>query len=81
MHEVVSLAVTRLAVSRSEQLTAAGLDPRAMFNAGLFKQRDNGGHYDAFRDAVERYLVQERREIDADIQYVSDNHSPFRSEE
>jgi hypothetical protein len=34
----------------------------------------------SFRDAVARYLVEERREIDADIRYVGEKHSPFRSE-
>ena len=33
------------------------------------------------RDAVERYLREERRHVEADISYVEQHHSPFRHEE
>ncbi len=32
--------------------TGKGIDTQALFRAGLLKQRDDGGHYDAFRDRL-----------------------------
>ena len=37
--------------------------------------RDQG-----FHEAVERYLRQERREIDSEIDYIGEHHSPFRQD-
>ena len=35
-----------------KQFSARGIDPRAMFDAGLVQERDTGGHYDRFRNRL-----------------------------
>ncbi|HET9660527.1 MAG TPA: DNA primase [Thermomicrobiales bacterium] len=35
-----------------KQSAARGIDPRAMFDAGLLQERDNGGYYDRFRNRL-----------------------------
>ena len=51
---------------------------------GYLPVRTHSAHWIAnasFRDAVERYLDEERVYVDREIAYIGDNHSPFRSTE
>jgi DNA primase len=35
-----------------KQSAARGIDPRAMFDAGLVQERENAGYYDRFRNRL-----------------------------
>jgi len=51
---------------------------------GYLPVRTHSAHWIAnasFRDAVERYLDEERVYVDREIAYIGDHHSPFRSTE
>ena len=51
---------------------------------GYLPARTHSAHWIAnpsFREAVERYLDEERVYVDREIAYIGDNHSPYRSTE
>ena len=82
--EVCYYQAIEVAIARRLQRVEAGAQGPHKLARGYMPVETYSAHWirDAgFRDAVARYLVAERREVAAEINYVGEHHSPFRKAE
>ena len=79
--EVCYYQAIETAIGMGLQRVEAGAQGPHKLARGYLPVKTYSAHWirdPGFRDAVERYLEQERREVEAEIAYVGEHHSPFR---
>ncbi len=82
--EVCYYQAIEVAIARRLARVEAGAQGPHKLARGYMPVETYSAHWirdPAFRDAVDRFLVEERREVRAEIDYVGEHHSPFRKAE
>ena len=82
--EVCYYQAIEVAIARRLARVEAGAQGPHKLARGYMPVETYSAHWirdPAFRDAVDRFLVQERREVRAEIDYIGEHHTPFRKAE